>query len=66
VERLRERFKELVQRRCERFRVRDFRGIHVIVAKFVKTGIQGPNCPHPSSSFSDDGENDGEIMERVG
>jgi len=47
-----ERFEGLVQRRCERFRVR-VRGRYVMVSEVAETGIQGPNCPLPPSSLCD-------------
>jgi hypothetical protein len=42
-----ERFWGLVERRCDRFRVR-VRTRNVVVGKVVETVIQGPNCPLPS------------------
>ena len=53
MKRLRERFERLVERRCERFGVRDFRGKDVMVGKVVESDIEGPNCPHLTSSLSD-------------
>ena len=43
----------LVERSCERFRVRDFRGRDVMVGEVEERGMQGPNCPLPSSSLSE-------------